>query len=345
MTTLTTLIMAGSIDQLIAHNPKFKRQLLVAKQGNLPPKWGHWFLARLKEGAKPELALDVANRWEQALNRKQVEKAIRARILPVQAKDVGWWTKQPLAALEKALGTLASSTPSGASQTKATGAITLFDNGRILAVAPRTHGACCLYGKGTKWCITEKDKQTWLDYTGGVEANSAFVFVLDTQPWPPNSPWAKIALSINVGKPMTASNTEIFTADDDEVGFDAFKKALGPQMFADLQKAVNTYTTNKNNFKPLPRKPNGTIERGDVIKFTPTGSAQLGECMKAKAGLDYLKPDKKEILMLAAALSKVRGYVRARASFDELASSSKTRSYFIKEGIDWTFSTFPLKMC
>jgi hypothetical protein len=52
----------------------------------------------------------------------------------------------------------------------------IYEDDRWLVISPKTHRASCVYGAGTKWCITTKgNSQYWSQYT----RNATFFFIID----------------------------------------------------------------------------------------------------------------------------------------------------------------------
>jgi hypothetical protein len=70
----------------------------------------------------------------------------------------------------------------------------IFEDDDVLILNPKTHGASCLYGKGTKWCISAKDiKQHWSTYTTNKRIKFYFAF---NKKLKENNPLYKVAIAV-----------------------------------------------------------------------------------------------------------------------------------------------------
>lgn len=62
-----------------------------------------------------------------------------------------------------------------------------------------SHDAACMYGSGTKWCITEPGGGHWENYSKG---NDVFFFYISKR-LPPSSKWYKIAMQVHANGDKT----------------------------------------------------------------------------------------------------------------------------------------------
>jgi hypothetical protein len=76
----------------------------------------------------------------------------------------------------------------------------IYDDGKFLIIVPKTKEASCLYGKGTKWCVSGTDKNRFDEYN----KNNVFYFIRNKHLTPYNpmtgkgDKWYKIAVQINL---------------------------------------------------------------------------------------------------------------------------------------------------
>jgi len=86
----------------------------------------------------------------------------------------------------------------------------ILNNDKFLIISPLTHEAACIYGSGTKWCITEKTPRYWDSY---VKKDIKFYFILNKH-LDESDPMYKIAVSVYLD-----GRKEVYNAIDEEIYF------------------------------------------------------------------------------------------------------------------------------
>lgn len=93
------------------------------------------------------------------------------------------------------------------------GAVKLLDNDKYLLIRTDTHGSVCYYGRGTKWCITMKNKPYYSEYV----AENVVFYMLINKELPPENPKSKIAFAVIRNKGNEIIKTELYDALDDQI--------------------------------------------------------------------------------------------------------------------------------
>jgi hypothetical protein len=95
-------------------------------------------------------------------------------------------------------------------QTKIKDAEIILDNDDFLIVSPNSHSASCIYGAGTKWCISRKESRWWNEYA---EKFIKHYFIINKKLSPKNR-FYKITVSV-----YQTGDKEVFDAQDKRIDF------------------------------------------------------------------------------------------------------------------------------
>ena len=137
----------------------------------------------------------------------------------------------------------------------------VYEDDNFFIVAPYTHAASCYYGKGTKWCTTDKDIQYWLGYI--LTDKDTLYYILD-KTLPPSNPLYKISILVNPkGKII-----QTFNAKDDSIDYKEY--------FNNIKKTKNIYLPDVVDFKSLSKE----IEPVAKKEITPLVYKKLEDYIK-----------------------------------------------------------------
>jgi hypothetical protein len=123
--------------------------------------------------------------------------------------------------LSDAIDSLGQSKTSKKKQVKS-GAERLYEDDDILIIRPETHEQVCLYGAGSKWCITEKDASHYSDY---VKENTLF-YIMFLKNVPEGNIFHKIAYSVERDNDNDLHDTTFWDVQDQGYASDELAEAM-----------------------------------------------------------------------------------------------------------------------
>jgi len=134
----------------------------------------------------------------------------------------------------------------------------IYEDDRWLVISPKSWGASCYYGAGTKWCITMKDNPSyWRKYS----KNASFFFIIDKTK-PQDDPLYKVAYR-KIGR---RDKYELWNAPDHEIS----KQREGEEYFEQLPQEMKE----RINAQHLINFPAGE-ERPEWVENNPRAQAIL----------------------------------------------------------------------
>lgn len=86
----------------------------------------------------------------------------------------------------------------------------LYEDENVLVIRPETHDQVCLYGAGSRWCITERDASHYSDY---VKENTLFYMIFHKK-LPEHNVFHKVAYSVERDKDGEIQNTTFWDTED-----------------------------------------------------------------------------------------------------------------------------------
>jgi hypothetical protein len=149
--------------------------------------------------------------------------------------------------------------------------IKVYENNRWLVVMPQDKHGIIKYGKGTKWCLTQKDTAYWEEYTttgdndwavGGSTSLPKFFIALDKK-----SPSNKIIFEALIGSnTRIPAGFRIWNAKDKELDYEVAAKAIGADWA--LIKAITV--TSLDHEYPLQQVLSGKLSVEEGVKWICT---------------------------------------------------------------------------
>ena len=121
----------------------------------------------------------------------------------------------------------------------------VYDADNIFVVVPYTHAASCYYGKGTKWCTTDKNIEYWAGY---IKLNQTLYYIINKN-LPESDVLHKVAILVNDDN----SIEKVFNAKDSGVNKKEYFKKLKDQIGYDLRDKIN-FTSKSEIIKPITLK-------------------------------------------------------------------------------------------
>jgi hypothetical protein len=139
----------------------------------------------------------------------------------------------------------------------------IYDEDGIFIIIPYTHAASCYYGKGTKWCTTDKDINYWKQYI--LVGENTLYYVINKN-LPESDILHKVAILVS-----SLGIEEIFNTKDKNVDEEKYFNKLKKQIGYDLRDKVNFISKNKT-IEPIARKEFNKEISNHVQKYIENGS-------------------------------------------------------------------------
>lgn len=103
----------------------------------------------------------------------------------------------------------------------------IYEDEYVAIVHPKTHDSVCLYGAGTKWCITQREESHYDDYSSN---NIIFYYIL-SKVLPSDDPLYKVAAAIIRNEDNTIDDWEMYDAEDNQLDVEGFSKQYGERLY------------------------------------------------------------------------------------------------------------------
>lgn len=107
----------------------------------------------------------------------------------------------------------------------------IYEDEYVAIVHPKTHDSVCLYGAGTKWCITQREESHYDEYSGN---NIIFYYIL-SKVLPSDDPLYKVAAAIIRNEDNSVDDWEMYDAEDNQISPDNFEHLYSERLFDHLK--------------------------------------------------------------------------------------------------------------
>lgn len=164
----------------------------------------------IKEKHSADEVIDVVQKFDDNVQR-------------LQKRDIFQWKFDDL---KQKLETLGQSARQEKMQIKDQ-TVKIYEDENYLFIAPLSTGASCIYGAGTKWCISAGENNQFQNYSKRHQISFIFLFFKDKQE---DKEWGKIALCYYPEDKMSYIADKIYrTVTDRKEKATRLRKSLGPR--------------------------------------------------------------------------------------------------------------------
>ena len=298
----------GNIDEIKAkelkqQNPEYK-EVISHIQQLVDPKYVHYVFAEYKKGSDvmgfvPQQDNDslfnkiipVVKAYDKLSKTGAIDRAIKDGEGDERYKNIDFWRKYEIDSLQTFINTAnqyATSTGEEKKQARSD-SDKVYEDDRFLIISPRSHKASCFYGKGTRWCITEKNSRYWDQYT---EANKFFIFVIDSKSPKPEK-YGKVAFARDL---FDKNYQETYDAEDELMEYDEEQDILGQyygeaeaaKLFAEMDK----YSAERRKEGEVKYREAGGLLPGDRVKLSTEFYNELMGILKERVTAKQMEASK-----------------------------------------------------
>lgn len=222
---VSIVLVEGRIDDVKKLYPNVDVDALAAGQpAGSNNKYLQWSARQVAAGASAAIVLASLQEFHDQRSR-------------MQKKDINQYTS--VDELQTALPKREKS-KAQAKQAMKGGADQIFDDGRFIVVRPNTQSASCVYGAGTRWCISAvKSKNYFKDYS---KRNARFYFIIDRSR-SPDDDLSKVAyVKVDIPAELAGGrNVDVYTANDVNIDVSKLPEAYGAENFEALKRAIDEH--------------------------------------------------------------------------------------------------------
>ena len=196
---------------------------------NMPVIWGYKQIKNLREAkadfdrmANILVDYDLADSDEAVLLVNKFKDFKDRNLIKGRDRDISTWYSRPVEFIDfiEDLESKKSKTQKN-KQAKDVGATLVYEDEEWFIYRIDTWEASCLYGKGTKWCISGENSKFWDDYA------KATVYFCISKILPESNPFHKIAIIIDyIPNYYLTTMTEVYDAEDNELDIEDLPDSL-----------------------------------------------------------------------------------------------------------------------
>ena len=283
--------------ELKQQNPEYK-EVISQIQQLVEPKYVHYVFSEYKKGSNVmgfvpsqdndslfSKIIPVVQEYDKLSKTGAIDRAIKDGEGDERYKNIDFWRKYEMDSLQTFLKTAnqyATSTGEEKKQAKSA-SDKVYEDDRFLIISPRSHKASCFYGKGTRWCITEKNFRYWDQYT---KENKFFMFVIDSKSPKPER-FGKVAFARDLYK---KDYQEVYDATDELIEYDEEQDILGQYYgeaeAAKLFAAMEKYSAERRKEGDEKYREAGGLLPGDMVKLSHDFYNELMAEIKKKIDSD-----------------------------------------------------------